>query len=158
MKVLEIDIGYLLGTQDDGYILRSDGTVVGARGGLLAPRVNSKGYVAVRVRTGWRTLHRLLALAFIPNPDRLPQVNHKDGDKLNNSLDNLEWGTQRHNLYHAMDTGLHAWGRSAVTNGVHVFPSQAEAARQTGAAQSNINKCIMGDRRTAGGYMWRSVA
>lgn len=53
-----------------------------------------------------RKVHRLLALAFIPNPDCKPHINHIDGNKLNNSLDNLEWCTQQENIQHAYDTGL----------------------------------------------------
>lgn len=53
-----------------------------------------------------RHVHRLLALTFIPNPDGKPEVNHKDGDKLNNSLDNLEWVTKKENAQHAQSTGL----------------------------------------------------
>lgn len=53
-----------------------------------------------------RRIHRLLAIAFIPNPLNLPCINHKDGNKYNNALNNLEWCTQKHNLEHALKTGL----------------------------------------------------
>ena len=51
-------------------------------------------------------LHRLLAMQFIPNPDNKPMVNHKDGCKINNSLDNLEWVTNQENVQHAYDLGI----------------------------------------------------
>lgn len=57
-----------------------------------------------------RLVHRLVAEAFIPNPDGLPEVNHKDGDKRNNHVSNLEWASRRSNLEHARRTGLYLRG------------------------------------------------
>lgn len=57
-------------------------------------------------------VHRLVALAFVPNPYNLQEINHIDGDKANNRADNLEWSTRSHNVKHSFDTGLkqpHRW-------------------------------------------------
>lgn len=77
----------------------------------------SKGtgyYVVNIVKGGKRSpayIHRLVAEAFIPNPFKLPEVNHKDGNKLNNNVSNLEWVTTLDNLKHAKETGLLAHGK-----------------------------------------------
>jgi len=86
-----------------------------AREGVLSERmksqtVNSTGYKCVSLWhsnvTKFVRVHRLIANAFIPNPHELPQINHIDGNKLNNSIDNLEWVTNTGNCEHALKTGL----------------------------------------------------
>lgn len=81
-------------------------------GRILKQQLDSKGYHRVRVTLERKRMsfkvHREVAKAFIPNPDNLPQVNHKDGNKDNNCLENLEWISNTDNAHHAMDTGL--WG------------------------------------------------
>lgn len=72
----------------------------------LKHSTSNTGYLTVYVDGKNRLLHRLLAEVFIPNPDNLPCVNHKDGNKLNNDLSNLEWCTYSHNNKHAYKTGL----------------------------------------------------
>jgi len=57
-----------------------------------------------------KTIHRLVAIAFVPNPNNLPVVNHKDGIKHNVVAENLEWGTDEYNHQHATETGLKAKG------------------------------------------------
>jgi hypothetical protein len=72
--------------------------------------INSSGYLTIGVyregRDSYEMIHRLLAEAFIPNPEGKSCVNHKDGNKQNNSLSNLEWMTHQENNQHAQDTGL----------------------------------------------------
>lgn len=80
---------------------------------IIKPCVNQRGYFRVDMRSTDRKLgrtevvHRLVAQAFIPNPLNLPQVNHKDGNKQNNHVDNLEWCTNLHNHRHARINGLY---------------------------------------------------
>ena len=77
---------------------------------LLKPSNTSTGYKKVELckdgkRKGFK-VHRLVAIAFIPNPDNKPEVNHIDGNKINNNIDNLEWVTSSENSIHAYETGL----------------------------------------------------
>jgi hypothetical protein len=76
---------------------------------ILKPSLNADGYVIFRLqRDGVREsegIHRLVAIAFLPNPDNLPEVNHKDSVRSNNHADNLEWVTSQQNARHAFDSG-----------------------------------------------------
>lgn len=73
---------------------------------------NSKGYLRVTIKRKKYLVHRLVAELYIPNPEDKPQVNHKDGNKLNNSVDNLEWVTNRENREHAVKNNLHLKGEA----------------------------------------------
>lgn len=89
-----------------------NGGVLQVKGRFLSVKSLSKGYLKIVLKNknlGYQKslfIHRLVALAFLLNPEDLPTVNHKDGDSLNNKLENLEWCSWRENSQHAIDTGL----------------------------------------------------
>lgn len=86
------------------------GTTRYYNGGILNPIIKRCGYPHFNLRHNGKqiqwSLHRLLAITFIPNPEQKRTVNHIDGNKLNNTLENLEWATYAENSQHALDTGL----------------------------------------------------
>ncbi|ALM64160.1 HNH endonuclease [Lactococcus phage 936 group phage Phi4.2] len=107
-------------------------------------------------------LHRILATAFIDNPEEKPQVNHIDENKLNNDLSNLEWCSARENLTHGTRTKRAAEKHCKKVvqldlddNVLNVFKSMTQAERETGVSQGSISRCCDGERKSAGGFKWR---
>lgn len=143
--------------------------------------IEKNGYVRIRienkeignvVRT---TLHRLVAEAFVPNPDNKPQVNHIDLNKQNNCASNLEWATGSENMKHAYSNGVgvkeltayRECAKKCVTNGNDVFESISDAARWLAAKGLCKNQrsgiagisCVLRNKRKHfGGYEWKVVA
>jgi hypothetical protein len=104
-------------------------------------------------------LHRAVALAWIPNPNNYPVVNHKDGDKLNCCSANLEWTTHSENSKHAHDTGLQNTKRAVCKfklDGTFVkkYDSTAIASKESKTSRPNISSVLSGRQITAGGFKW----
>jgi len=143
----------------------------GVRTTLLKTQVDSKGYKRIRIsidgdKRSYK-IHRLVASAFIPNVEGKPQVNHMDGDKINNHVSNLEWVDNAENCRHAMETGL--WTNvfeaskksnekrkrsvtaiDTVTGERKSFNSISDAERELNT--KHINAVIRGERSQANGY------
>lgn len=129
---------------------------------LLKQGIGSKGYKNVTLcKNGKQTtfnVHKIVATVFIPNPDLLPCINHKDEDKTNNDVSNLEWCSYYHNNVYGSRLSKSAAKRSipivCVETGIK-YSSAYSAQRSTGIHQSGICNCCHGKAKTAGGYHWK---
>lgn len=107
-------------------------------------------------------VHRLVAQAFIPNPDNLPFINHKDENKANNVVSNLEWCTQSYNINYGSANKKRSVSLSFEVEqfdmkGVKIaeYSSGKEAAKAVGVYPSDISRCVSGKRLSCKGFIWR---
>ena len=141
------------------YQVSEDGVVTSPHGRILSHQVCHKGYHRVVLQAGRKHrlhtgVHRLVALCHLPNPDGRDQVNHKDGDKSNNHVSNLEWCAGSENVRHAFDTGLTHSPRGFAARRARLTPElldtintmlasgdrQVDIAATTGISQSVISQ------------------
>lgn len=151
--------------------VKSLGNKSNHKGAIILKQSDVQGYMCVGIRrdngSKMVKVHRLVALAFIPNPECKTQINHKDGDKHNNVVSNLEWVTCAENIAHAEKTGLrnHPEGidpRSKkvkqidVLSGevVAVYESMHQMARETGFSRANVTRCINSETYHPYGWKW----
>lgn len=160
----------------DRDIFASNGVVYHRKGCMLKQTVckgrvddqNRQGYCVVNLRKPGTAkvcpVHVLVANAFIPNPENLPTVNHIDGDKLNNSVRNLEWASYTDNNVHALHNHLRNPRGNRIAqytrdgSFVAMYSSACEAERRTGITHMNIFQCLHGRTKTAGGFVWKHVS
>ena len=160
------------------YKITSDGRVYSEYlGDFIKPFYSKGGYVRVKLNYGDRSkkymVHRLVAMAFIPNPDNKPEVNHIDGDKHNNNAENLEWVTRSENIRHAFSTGLmkpsrSMLGRKNPNAGRHgkpiriietgeEFNSITECEKAINGNNRHICDCLAGRQKTHKGYHFEYI-
>lgn len=130
-------------------------------------KTRDSGYYVVNLRRNHisdvRPIHRLVAERFLKNPLGLPTVNHKDGNKRNNNVSNLEWVSYSENNIHALENGLRnprgTYIRQMNLDGSPIaeFKSVCEASRNTGIGRGMISHCVNGRTKTAGGFLWSKV-
>jgi hypothetical protein len=165
---------------NSNYVVTSTGLVINKHNKVLKGDVTRDGYRRVNLydsnqSTRW-SVHRLVAFSFIPNPENKPHINHIDGDKLNNNVENLEWVTPAENELHSYRVLGKKPPKTAFKKGCKqealikaVYQCDMEGvvlkqwesladAQRAGFSQGNITMCAQGKRNSHKGYMWKYVA
>ena len=149
-------------TTDKRYDISNLGRFKNSSGTIMDNyKINDSGYLRVYIYNKTYALHRLIALAFIENPENKEQVNHIDGNKLNNSAENLEWVTNRENQVHKFKIGLgNCYTRKMVQydlemNKIKEFKSIIGAAKELNIGKTNIMGVLVNRRKTAGGFIFK---
>ena len=124
-------------------------------------KANADGYLRVYIYKKTFFLHRLIALTFLKNLENKEQVNHKDGNKINNCIDNLEFVTNKENQFHKFQNGL----GNNFTRKIKQFDLNDTFIKEfksivSASKESNINKCCISDvlrnrRKNTGGFIWK---
>lgn len=133
------------------------------KGYILKQRDNGYGYLTVGLHTintyKQIKVHRLVAKAFIENKNNDNCVNHIDGNKHNNTVQNLEWCDRNYNMKHAYRIGLLKTQPviqfDKCGNVIKIWKGAKYACNELHIPDSNINKCCKGERKTAGGFIWK---
>lgn len=134
------------------------------KGRVLKQHDTGHGYMQVHIRVEGKSImklvHRLVAQTYISNPNNLPEVNHKDNDRANNHVDNLEFCTRSYNQKYRNKFGISntelkghpLFAINLNTLEVLHFSSQGEASQELGVFRGNINKVTRGKLKQTGGY------
>lgn len=153
----------------ENYEIFEDGTITGYKGEKLKPIVKKTGYCEVYLykdgKPHYKLLHRLVAETFLPKVIGKNEVNHIDGNKLNNSVSNLEWCNRNENLAHAYKTGLkknNTVAKSILcikidTKERFVFSSIYQASKKLKISKGNICLCCKGIRPQASGFLFSYI-
>ena len=147
------------------YRVSDQGRVFSVRNGITLKQQNTKGYAAVALcQSGAKLVkvHRLVAMAFIPNPEGKPTVNHINENKMDNRVCNLEWATNAEQNVHgtrimraATSKRREVFQYSLDGEFICKWPSITDASVQLGIGKGNIWSALEGRYKQAGGFIWR---
>lgn len=145
------------------YAITSCGKVWSYKSKRFLKTIKSqKGYERVYLRKDnsvkHPTIHKLVAAAYIPNPNNLPQINHKDENKENNSVNNLEWCTNKYNSNYGTRNARMSRAKMKKVFCVElnrIFDSGLHASSELKIGSPRISECCSGKFKTAGGYHWQ---
>ena len=147
------------------YSVSNCGRVKNSNGKIMRQQVTRDGYLSVALSKDGKQkryqVHRLVASAFLDNKNQYPEVNHKDENKKNNNVINLEWCTREYNRYYGTGQVRNNMKKhkpvEQLKNGIHIewYDSAKTAEAKTGICSKHIGGCCRGERVSAGGYNWR---
>lgn len=137
----------------DNYSVSNTGQVRNDKTGRILKQHLHKKYYKVNIRSIDCRIHRLVAIAFIPNPYNLPEVNHKDEDTTNNNVDNLEWCSRLYNIeYSKINNPVDCYSKDGEY--IKTYWSISEAGRECNINSKCISNCCNGKQNYSGGYRW----
>lgn len=116
---------------------------------ILSASKKDNGYYTVSINGNNEYVHRLVAKAFIDNPNNFNEINYKDEDKSNNRVDNLEWCTKSYNVSYSKSKIIKIYNDTET-----IYNSVSEAAIKNNVSASAIYNCLYGKSKTCGGYEW----
>ena len=131
---------------------------------IMKPFKTEDGYLKIKLNGKNHYIHRLVAEAFLPNPDNLPVINHKDFNPSNNTTSNLEWCSQKYNIKYNVKNKHHRYSCSSILQKtlfgdiIKEWDNYMEINNTLGYSISAISKCVCGVHKQAYGYLWERVA
>ena len=145
---------------ENGYKISIEGHVQNKTGRIgLGSIKHHSGYVPINIGLKQYLVHRLVAQVFINNPENKPQVDHIDGNRQNNKVENLQWVTSSENnfLKHEKNKNKNIEQYDFLGNFINTFKSYIDAEISTGINSTCISNCCNGKQKTAGGFKWKHL-